>query len=89
MTTQKPTFIRLQLSLIEELLNEIVEDAIEEGYGKMAYLSGKLEGAIEGAISPIPQNYHEREAGKDRELLNAIFRQQKEELQSIQEKINE
>ncbi len=85
MTTQKPTFIRLHLSLIEELLNETVEHAIEDGYGKLAYLSGKLEAAVEGAIYPVPQNYHEREPGKDRELLNAIFRQQKEELKSIQE----
>ena len=85
MTTQKPTFIRVQLSLIEELLKEIVEHAVEDGYASLAYLSGKLEGAVEGAISPVPQNYHEREPGKDRELLNAIFRQQKEELKSIQE----
>ena len=89
MTTQKPTFIRVQLSLIEELLKEIVEHAVEDGYASLAYLSGKLEGAVEGAISPVPQNYYEREPGKDRELLNAIHRQQKEELQSIQEKINE
>ena len=85
MTTQKPTFIRVQLSLIEELLNELVDHSVEGEYGKLAYLSGKLEGAVEGAISPVPQNYHEREPGKDRELLNAIYRQQQEELRALQE----
>jgi len=69
MTTQKPTFIRVQLSLVEELLKEIVEHAVEDGYASLAYLSGKLEGAIEGAISPVPQDYFDSELTEAQQRL--------------------
>tara|TARA_B100000965_G_scaffold405016_1_gene437552 strand:+ start:974 stop:1207 length:234 start_codon:yes stop_codon:yes gene_type:complete len=69
MTTQKPTFIRVQLSLIEKLLDETIQVAKDGDYAELAYIAGRVQGVIEGTISAVPQECFDLELTEAQQRL--------------------
>ena len=87
MTTVKPEYIRIRLSLVEELIAE-AKECCEDGYSNLAYVAGQLKGVTEAAIDinqcALPRSVTEIE----REIREDDLYQIQEKLESIQEKIN-
>ena len=88
MTTAKPEYIRIRLSLVEELVAEAKECSEAGEYANLAYLAGQVKGVTEGAIDihqcALPRPF----AAIEREFREDDLHQIQGQLESIQEKIN-
>jgi len=88
MTTAKPEYIRIRLSLVEELVAEAKERSEAGDYWELAYLAGQVKGVTEAAIDINQCALPRSVAAIEREFREDDLHQIQGQLESIQEKIN-